>query len=1159
MPEGTLQVHLGYKLSGEKRTRTLSKPGKEIVYRWRGGHFWFTRDDTEDLRLELANHFRAQRGMPSLGEKEQRKSYKLFGHLRYNFDKFEPYIHQFTEKMISLGVPASELLHMWDTSETVKYYMFQCRNRVEAMQNASRQEVPQKQASPAKSRPVRHSPVEIPISHYWTHRPKLAGCAFCEQGKAQLTPIIRTTDDGSDAVEGGPVRVDADYIGKQLPLSSDGCRHAMAWQSNKGHFQLLPMKNKNEESLLATGAVATKRQGCTDAQLDFHADQELGPLGKKIESNGGSYNSGIANRSNSHARAEDAVKNGLGSMRACALASACPAKDWSSLAQVISGNVSRESGNNFLGLYVGPLLIFGETSVVKLEPSVYSPPAHRPSGTKVMFLHYNLNSSYGVVVEYWDENLGKRRRTEVSSTAFVAGLPAARPQFGYKRLDDEREPLATFLLGQLSEDEKPIEVPVLPKPKAYQRPKAKAKAAASRVVNQSVRALAENPDPEDQNVANWYEGFDELCAYEKWLANYDFSKHELVMDLGQTDMQDFDENRTPFEVSLGETASVRRVARPGRDFIKMTKALKLREIHAEPYSKLDWDGARSRERVKMFSKFQALSDHPLEYREIPEGSQCFRMFPVHTIKNYDTPAEWEAGYRLVGGGNQVYELRGGRWIKIGTVLDPKRDAIESATLETTRLFIHCQKVRRRDVKKRDADGAYLQSKLDKVRRPNQLYAEIPREMIPEGSPALSMKRPCFPVEASVYGIDDAGYSWDSHSRTNLESEGFHPYYDLSQSWYDHFPDGTDLSVLKPSGGEVSPELYPVDDGQLSQYVDDFLAGEDEDSGVFQKMLGALLFKSRDDDQDIGRYVGSDWVGVNDPPDKDGVYRYYSSQASYVETMVSNSEQTMLKLGGKPLREAETPSLANDSATCPEIDEAPGVFGDVAASIVCALLYVARCTRFEILFAVCRMTRYTTKWTKRQDMWLYRCLGYLKKYPNFVLHFIICPSEFEEGGDVVFRNWADTDLAGDKDTRRSTSGGCGMFVGSKTRAAVHAYCKRQGHVGASTPDTETVGLIVLGKRSIPLHMISQRSLKRRVRNQFLGDNDPAARVVGTGVSSQLAYMKRTAAISLAWAKQNMAEELDRVPTNENLADLFTKPLEAAKFHEFRLQLGIGNAQ
>ena len=79
----------------------------------------------------------------------------------------------------------------------------------------------------------------------------------------------------------------------------------------------------------------------------------------KIESNGGSYNSGIANRSNSHARAEDAVKNGLGSMRACALASACPAKDWSSLAQVISVNVSRESGNNFLGLYVDPLLIFG--------------------------------------------------------------------------------------------------------------------------------------------------------------------------------------------------------------------------------------------------------------------------------------------------------------------------------------------------------------------------------------------------------------------------------------------------------------------------------------------------------------------------------------------------------------------------------------------------------------------------------------------------------------------------------------------------------------------------------------------------------------------------------------------------------------------------------
>ena len=38
-----------------------------------------------------------------------------------------------------------------------------------------------------------------------------------------------------------------------------------------------------------------------------------------------------------------------------------------------------------------------------------------------------------------------------------------------------------------------------------------------------------------------------------------------------------------------------------------------------------------------------------------------------------------------------------------------------------------------------------------------------------------------------------------------------------------------------------------------------------------------------------------------------------------------------------------------------------------------------------------------------------------------LHFKICPSEFESG-EVIFRNYGDSDLAGDKNTKRSTPGG-----------------------------------------------------------------------------------------------------------------------------------------
>ena len=119
----------------------------------------------------------------------------------------------------------------------------------------------------------------------------------------------------------------------------------------------------------------------------------------------------------------------------------------------------------------------------------------------------------------------------------------------------------------------------------------------------------------------------------------------------------------------------------------------------------------------------------------------------------------------------------------------------------------------------------------------------------------------------------------------------------------------------------------------------------------------------------------------------------------------------------------------------------------------------------------------------------------------------------------------------------------------------AYCKRQGQPGISTPEAETVAMVVCGKKGIPLHMTAQRLLKRRVKLEFKGDNSASERVIGTGVSAAMAYLKRTAQLSLTWAKANMAKFLSRTPTKENISDMFTKPLSAEKLKVFRELLGI----
>ena len=99
------------------------------------------------------------------------------------------------------------------------------------------------------------------------------------------------------------------------------------------------------------------------------------------------------------------------------------------------------------------------------------------------------------------------------------------------------------------------------------------------------------------------------------------------------------------------------------------------------------------------------------------------------------------------------------------------------------------------------------------------------------------------------------------------------------------------------------------------------------------------------------------------------------------------------------------------------------------------------------------------------------------------------------------------------------------------------------------------MVVMGKKAIPLHMLLHRCLKSRVKLVYKGDNTATERVIGTGMSQALAYMKRTADLSLRWAREQMAKFLERTPTDVNTSDIFTKPLEFDKFAQFRSDLGI----
>ena len=97
-------------------------------------------------------------------------------------------------------------------------------------------------------------------------------------------------------------------------------------------------------------------------------------------------------------------------------------------------------------------------------------------------------------------------------------------------------------------------------------------------------------------------------------------------------------------------------------------------------------------------------------------------------------------------------------------------------------------------------------------------------------------------------------------------------------------------------------------------------------------------------------------------------------------------------------------------------------------------------------------------------------------------------------------------------------------------------------------------VVCGKKAIRLNMMLSTLLRQDVEEVYFGDNTACERIIESG-SNELCYMKRTQGVSLSFAHHVMGGKLARVPSGENISDIFTKPLEKEAFLKFRKALGI----
>ena len=200
-------------------------------------------------------------------------------------------------------------------------------------------------------------------------------------------------------------------------------------------------------------------------------------------------------------------------------------------------------------------------------------------------------------------------------------------------------------------------------------------------------------------------------------------------------------------------------------------------------------------------------------------------------------------------------------------------------------------------------------------------------------------------------------------------------------------------------------------------------------------------------------------------------------------------------------------------------------------IVGSLIYVMTCTRPDICYSVTMLSQFLTKPTKAHLEWAKHTLKYLKgsKFQSL---------KFEKCKKLKLEGYSDSDWANLED-RRSVTGYC--FSLGEQSGCIAWKTRKQQNVALSTCEAEYVALATAVQEA---KFLSQLSKDMHIDVQTVivfVDNQSAIALAKNPVNHQRSKHIDIRYHFIRAEVLNKNVELKYVPTEINIADMYTKPL------------------
>lgn len=405
------------------------------------------------------------------------------------------------------------------------------------------------------------------------------------------------------------------------------------------------------------------------------------------------------------------------------------------------------------------------------------------------------------------------------------------------------------------------------------------------------------------------------------------------------------------------------------------------------------------------------------------------------------------------------------------------------------------------IEQMDAITAFLQGEL-----PDEIYIRQPEGFVNSNESTKVCR-----LRKAIYGLKQSSRVWNEKLDAALISLG------LKQSDYD-------------------PCVYiSIRDGQVlivTVHVDDMLLISNNKSAIDGLKTNLnQKFKMKD----LGPVT--QYLGVRITRNEKGIML---DQTAYIEEVLQRFGMENSKSVQTPMNVSE--KLSKDQ--CPTTEEETVKMSKIPyREAVGCLNYIAQSTRPDIVYAVNTLSRFNNNPGEKHWQGVKHLLRYLKGTANYCLRYTK-----EGSGEII--GFSDADWGANVDNRSSVSG----FTFVAQNGAISWSSKQQHAVATSSCEAEYYSLSSACQEALWWKGIRSQIQADKPITVHCDNQSAISDAKNESYKSKLKHVDIRYKFIMKNVKQGDIN-VEYISTEEQAADIFTKPLDKLKTQKFRTMLGV----